>query len=301
MFPQWPGTMPSGVTRAPANPPRLWCIQAKDAPIVAVLARVTGPPRWSCVLKWDVARGRVQEGAWTKLRFKDRSCAISPDGRFLMYVAKGPLKGLFNAYLGGGIAVSRLPWLAALTDILPGSVMGGGPSRHALTKADQEKLWALFEDQPGYYRDGKWPAHFGSAWVRDDAERYSPEERARRRGTRPVRLSAHAALAGRGLRLVLTSTRSRRDSDSGERVRFSLEAAKPLTAAGTLRHLAGVRWAAPTRDGRILVATDDGHLQCLVPTAKGDPQTPLRVDQDHDLTRLKPDPRPAPKGATEPL
>lgn len=270
---------------------------ASKAPIVGVLARLPGRPRWSCVLRWDVKRGRVLEGAWTKLQFKDRACAISPDGEFLMYVGSGRLSGPFSAQVGGGIAVSRLPWLAALTDIRPASVAGGGSSRHALGPSQEARLWSLFEQYPGYYRGEDWPSEFGAGWTRDDADRYPPEDRARWRGS--VRLSAHRAVPKRGLRLVVVARRKHRSDGANERVSFYLESTGERGAG--LRQIPDIRWAAPTQDGRILVASVDGHLRRLFPAAAGDPHTPLRVEQDHDLSRLRPDPKPAPKGAYAPL
>jgi hypothetical protein len=48
----------------PVTAPRLFCIPARDAPIVAVFRR--GPSAWSHVGQWDLARGEYEPGSWSK-------------------------------------------------------------------------------------------------------------------------------------------------------------------------------------------------------------------------------------------
>jgi hypothetical protein len=91
-------------------PPRLYCITAAEAPIVAVFRR--GPTNWSHVGKWGLDRLRYEPGVWLGGRIFPRRCDLSPDGRFLSYFAHKPSATceLGEAY----VAVSKLPWLTAL-------------------------------------------------------------------------------------------------------------------------------------------------------------------------------------------
>ena len=91
-------------------PPRIYCIPALNAPVVAVFRR--GPTEWSHVGRWDVEQGYYEPGAWLKGRIFPRRSDLSPDGRFLCYFAYQP-----NADWEHGesyIALSRFPWLSAL-------------------------------------------------------------------------------------------------------------------------------------------------------------------------------------------
>jgi len=91
-------------------PPRLFGICATDADTVVVIRR--GPSSWTHLGLWDPVAGQFESGSWLRARVYERSCDISPDGRYLCYFA-----------LNGGaqwsasftyIAVSRLPWFTAL-------------------------------------------------------------------------------------------------------------------------------------------------------------------------------------------
>ena len=94
--------------RIPA--PRIFCIPATRAPVVAVLRR--GPSDWCHVGRWDLELPRYTPGAWFHGTLYPQKCDLSPDGRWLAYSA---LKA--NASWPGGTvyeAISRLPWLTAL-------------------------------------------------------------------------------------------------------------------------------------------------------------------------------------------
>ena len=68
--------------------PRLYCIPAARAPVVAVFRR--GPTDWSHLGRWDLAAGRYEPGAWLRGRVFPRRSDVSPDGRFLCYFAHKP-------------------------------------------------------------------------------------------------------------------------------------------------------------------------------------------------------------------
>ena len=91
-------------------PPRIYCIPATEAPVVAVFRR--GPTNWSHVGSWDLAQGRYAPGAWLRGRIFPRRSDLSPDGRLLCYFAHKPTAtwSQGEAY----VAISKLPWLTAL-------------------------------------------------------------------------------------------------------------------------------------------------------------------------------------------
>ena len=93
----------------PASP-RVFCIPATRAPIVAVLRR--RPSAWSHLGRWDLARLVYEPGAWIRGNLYPQRCDLSPDGRWFCYFT---LKGSARWRAGATyVAVSRLPWLAAL-------------------------------------------------------------------------------------------------------------------------------------------------------------------------------------------
>lgn len=91
-------------------PPRIYCIPAIRAPIVAVFRR--GPTDWSHVGRWNVEERRYESGAWLNGRIFPRRSDLSPDGRYLCYFAYHP--GATWEHGQSYVAVSRLPWLTAL-------------------------------------------------------------------------------------------------------------------------------------------------------------------------------------------
>jgi hypothetical protein len=68
--------------------PRIFCIPATKAPIVAVFRR--GPTHWSHVGRWDLGERRYELGAWLRGRIFPRRSDLSPDGRFLCCFAHNP-------------------------------------------------------------------------------------------------------------------------------------------------------------------------------------------------------------------
>ena len=90
--------------------PRIYCIPATAAPVVAVFRR--GPTQWSHLGCWDLAQGHYQPGGWLWGRIFPRRSDLSPDGQWLCYFAHKPTATWKHgeAY----IAVSKLPWLTAL-------------------------------------------------------------------------------------------------------------------------------------------------------------------------------------------
>jgi hypothetical protein len=284
----------------PPHPPvRLWCLAAPGAPVIAVFARVrTTTGRWTHLVRWNFKQARVEAGAWSRLQILGHRCALSADGQFLMYTAKGPLGGPFDASSGGGIAISRLPWLASLTFIHPAAVAGGGESKHMLPREQQDKLWSLF-GEPFYLRDEDWPAHLGRNWSRLEPARAHPIAARFHPENFRDHVVAAAPLRGRGLSLIALAHRRRAIHPQAGTIRYFLAADPPEPES--LHPLENTIWAAPSptdERSRILIATRDAHLQVLTPRTSGDPAAPLKLEQDHDLSALTPNPGPAPAWAT---
>ena len=107
-----------------ANPPcRLFVLQARDAPVAVILRR--GPSAWYHVILWDTETDLFTHGAWFNGRIYEDRCDLSPDGALFLYFA---LKGSHwqTSYKGTWTALSRPPWLNALTLWPWGSTWGGG-------------------------------------------------------------------------------------------------------------------------------------------------------------------------------
>jgi hypothetical protein len=93
-----------------ASRPRIYCIPATEAPVVAVFRR--GPSRWAHVGRWDLESRKYEAGAWLSGRIFPRRSDLSPDGRLLCYFAHKP--GASWEHGEAYVALSRLPWLTAL-------------------------------------------------------------------------------------------------------------------------------------------------------------------------------------------
>lgn len=84
-------------------------IPARSAACAAVFAR--GPSDWFQVLRWDIEAGLVEPGAWIRAKIYPRRCDVSPDGRLLCAFVLASRPPPWDSYF----AVSRLPWLSALS------------------------------------------------------------------------------------------------------------------------------------------------------------------------------------------
>lgn len=266
--------------------PRLFGITATEADAVAILRR--GPSDWSQVGRWDTHVGRYEPGSWLRGKLFVQRCDLSPDGRWLAYMAfqshgRGPLAPSY-------LAVSHLPWLHALAAWrLDGTWSRGchftGDGHCRLGAPDQGEL-----------RLGR----FGLAGTR--AEQFAVE---RRRGWtetpdtpmrdpddpwdmhRKVRMSRPCPRDSVSVSLEVEGNFAAfREGPDHREVRYRLR-----TACGT-RELPEAQWADWTRDGQLVVATWSGDLQQLV---VGD--TTPRVLFQQALGPFEPDPRPPPDAA----
>jgi hypothetical protein len=265
--------------------PRIYCIPAIDAPVLAVFRR--GPSDWSHVGRWDLASGGYEPGAWLGGRVFPRRSDLSPDGRLLCYFAHKP--SATWAHGEAYVAISKLPWLTALHAF---GTCGTWTRGYYFTQgvgddAEQAKLPMPYglrsipvvqfssERRRGWEEAPDSPA-------RDPNDIWDQRRNARMQKRQP-----------KGKRLLCVESVGRAGGEfgvdqavDGLRVHYSLE------SDGTLELLDDLQWADWDQEGRLLVATRSGKLQ-IRDTAAAASQTLF----EEDLSMLEPDPAPAPAWA----
>ena len=267
--------------------PRIYCIPATRAPVVAVFRR--GPTAWSHVGRWDLEKRRYEPGAWLRGRLFPRRSDLSPDGRWLCYFAHKPTATwkLGEAY----VAVSRLPWLTAL---------------HAFSTCGTWTRGFHFTEDgtSGDLVHAKLPIPYGLRsipMVQFANERRQGWEEARdsppRQPTDAWDVHRNARMQKRqpgGHRLLCVESVGEAGGEfgvdqsvDGMRVRYWLE------ADDELEPLDALQWADWDREGRLLAATRSGKLQVLTFDDRGRSDTLF----EEDLSALEPLPVPAPAWA----
>ena len=272
------------------TPPRLFCITATAAPVVAVFRR--GPSAWWHVGRWDTDALAWRGGAWFKGRLYPRRSDLSPDGRWLCYTALRPGEwSLADSY----IAMSRLPWLAALAAWSTDGTWTRG--YHFTGSRRQWQLGAVEHGDAAACRK-----RYGVAAT--PALQFAVE---RRRGwaetadspprdpADPFDERRNAELAkpqpGGAMTLEVRSVGVAGGEFGRGGAVDGLRAVYRLRGGGEGdRVLDGVGWADWDRRGRLLLATRDGHLQVWDRAAR-------EQLVDHHLSDLRPDPQPAPAAA----
>ena len=272
--------------------PRLFGIPATEAPTVAVLRR--GPSDWTHVGRWDPEGGTYEPGAWIHARVFTQRSDLSPDGRWLVAFIH---KDSWSWQAGPTyIAVSRLPWLAALaawgTDgtwtrglaFVPKGTAARAPSppdvgdvapilrrwdldtRLAVSFAvERSRGWSETPDTP--------PREMRDHWDETQVERVTMHKPC------PTLPSTTLLVRGR-----FAAHRDGQPGRSGVRYALAFD-------GGPEQPLAGVQWADWGRDGRLLVATTSGELQ-----VRDDPRSPQPAWR-HDLSAMTPSPAPPPPEA----
>ena len=105
-----------------AVPARLHVLLARDAATAVVIRR--GPSRHVAVIGWDRASDCFSVGQWLYGRIYERRCDLSPDGKHLLYFA---MNGRWHTRVKGSwTAISRAPYLKALTLLAKGDCWNGG-------------------------------------------------------------------------------------------------------------------------------------------------------------------------------
>lgn len=266
--------------------PRLYCIPATRAPVVAVFRR--GPASWSHVGRWDLAQRRYEPGAWLRGRIFPRRSDLSPDGRFLCYFAHKPSATWEHgeAY----VAISKLPWLSALhafgtcgtwtrgyyfTEAGDGESFGdagiaipyGLRSIPAVQFANERRRgWVQAADSPQRARADTWD------------ERRNARMQKRQPGEERVLCVESLGWAGGEFGV--------KQAVDGLRVRYSLE------ADGEVQLMDHLQWADWDQEGRLLAATRSGKLQICNADHNG-----LEIVFEEDLSLCEPDPIAAPAWA----
>lgn len=136
-------------------PARLHVLLARDSAHALVIRR--GPTRCVATVGWDRATDRFSLGQWLHGRIYERRCDLSPNGRHLVYFAMnghwdGPARGAWTA-------ISRAPWLKALTLLPKGDCWHGGG-----LFGSNEELWVnngyghtVLRDDAPLARTGRYP------------------------------------------------------------------------------------------------------------------------------------------------
>lgn len=267
-------------------PPRIYCIPATKAPIVAVFRR--GPSSWSSVGCWDLDQSTFTSGAWLKGRIFPRRSDLSPDGRYLCYFAHN-----HQATWEHGetyIAISKLPWLRALHAFGIGGTWTRGyyftESRHGEDLVDvdlpipygvsaipivqfaneRRRGWEETADSPGRHPTDRWDEHRNVQLFKQQ-----PGEH------RVLYLQSLGRAGGEfGVDQAV----------DGMSVLYSLKSNKGLEILDNLQ------WADWGVNGQLLVATRSGKLQAQC-FESGNPQVHFEID----LSLVDPHPVSAPPWA----
>jgi hypothetical protein len=275
--------------------PRIFCIPALKAPIVAVIRR--GPSAWSHLGKWDLDRLAYEPGGWIKANLYPQRCDLSPDGRWFSYFT---LKSSAKWKAGTTyVAISRLPWLTALVawgtcgtwtrgvhfvddrsvwqvgapdggDVAPcRSRFGIAVTEPATFAVERRRGWTESPGSPQRARDDMWD-------LRRAGE--LKMEKTRPRSNKAVSLRVHGYFA------AFRSGPPARTKD------FYYE----INENGKLTPLEDVQWADWSADGRLLVATTDGKLQIRDYSGSA-----TWVQGEMDLRSFTPNPAPPPNEASQ--
>jgi hypothetical protein len=266
-------------------PPRIYCIPATRAPIVAVFRR--GPTNWSHLGRWDLAKGRYEHGAWLAGRIFPRRSDLSPDGRFLCYFAHKP--GAAWEHGDAYVAVSKLPWLTALHAF---GTCGTWTRGYYFTEDNGENsegadlpipygLRSISTVQFANERHRGWEEAPDSP-KRDPADAWDQHRNARIRKRQPG-----------GNRLLCVESLGWAGGEFGvDQAVDGLRVAYWLESSGDMRPLNELQWADWDGEGHLLVATRSGKLQVWDLDASGS-----EVVFEQDLSLCEPNPAPAPAWA----
>jgi len=114
-------------------PARLHVLLARQSPRAVVLRK--GPANAVCSILWDRSTDEFTVGQWMRGRIYERRADLSPDGKHMIYFARG---GKINSPTKGSwTAISRTPWLKAIVlhgkgDCWLGGGLFTGPQRYWL-------------------------------------------------------------------------------------------------------------------------------------------------------------------------
>ncbi|MEM8809840.1 MAG: hypothetical protein AAGF01_27795 [Cyanobacteria bacterium P01_G01_bin.38] len=266
--------------------PRIYCIPATKAPVVAVFSR--GPTQWAHLGRWHLEQRHYEPGAWLHGRLFPRRSDLSPDGRWLCYFAHKPTATWQHgeAY----IAISKFPWLTAL---------------HAFgTCGTWTRGYYFTEDGSwDYPEDEKLPIPYGlraipviqftnerqRGWEEapDSPPRHPKDAWDERRNVRMQKLQPG------GHRLLCLESLGQAGGEFGvDQAVDGLHVCYSLESDGDLEVLDDLQWADWDTEGRLLVATRCGKLQ--VRNLNADHP---KIVFEENLALLEPNPTPSPEWA----
>jgi hypothetical protein len=269
-----------------SSAPRIYCIPASRAPVVAVFRR--GPTDWAHMGRWDLAAGRYEPGAWFRGRIFPRRSDLSPDGRFLSYFAHQP--GATWEHGDAYVAVSKLPWLTALHAFGTCGTWSRGYyfAEHEAGDNPEERklpipfcLRAIPVAQFATERRRGWTEAADSP-PRDPADAWDERRNARIHKRQP---------GGDRLLCVESLGWAGGEFGAGQAV-DGLRVGYWLEAGGEIQLLDHLQWADWNWDGSLLVATRSGKLQVLNVDGKD-----MEVRFEADISSMTPQPGPAPDWA----
>lgn len=246
----------------PRVSPRLFCIPALNAPVVAVIRR--GPSAWFNLGVWNVDRLGYESGGWIKASLYPQRCDLSPDGRWFCYFT---LKTSAKWQAGSTyVAISRLPWLTAL------AAWGTcGTWTRGVHFVKDTSVWQVSEPDEGTIAPcrGKVgiavtaPATFAVERRRGWTESVGSPQRDRDdiwdiRRAGELKMEKVRPRSNTAMRLrVSGSFAAFRSGPPGG----SKDVCYEIVEDGKITPLEYVQWADWHVDGRLLVATVDGKLQ----------------------------------------
>ena len=260
--------------------PRMHVIPALACDKALILRR--GPTDHVASILWDRATGAFELGQWLKGRIYEHRSDLSPDGRHMIVFA------------GTGVrswtAISRAPWLTALTFLPQNSSWHGGGAftpdgrvwlngggeipEGAPDGLRQAETDAYPHGTDGFHMGGLYAAMMARrGWRRDGGERYD------------VRLSKPLA-HGWTLKLGFEIGRSNR-SIIANTYRLVDDAGQPAPVAKAWE------WAEPWRDGVQFAARGGLHFASLTESGLGAPE------MIHDFGEMTFEPREAPYKGVE--
>ena len=267
--------------------PRLYCIAASNAPIVAVLRR--GPTAWAHVGRWELDPPAYVPGSWLHATLYPQRCDLSADGRWLAYFALDA-----SARWAPGdtyVALSRLPWVTAL------AAWGThGTWSRGVHFVDDVMVQEVSPPDVGgvdipVLRQGiavTHPASFAverrRGWTESsDTPRRSPHDMWDE--GRGATITMTKPQPGNGQRPTLVTYGRFAATRSGA----TRDATYAIQDTGAVVPLLGVQWADWAADGSLLVATWDGWLH--IRSYDGGATA---IQWQFNVGALEPDPQPSP-------
>ena len=100
------------------EPARIHLLPAKSSPIVVIIRRK--PSKIFHVISWDTSRNILEPGSWFEGKLYPMRCDISPDGKWMVYLAMGSKGETWNG-------ICKVPWLKTYAESENmGTWFGGG-------------------------------------------------------------------------------------------------------------------------------------------------------------------------------